>query len=154
MNAKAFLLASTIILSTAIVAFAHGGATGIVKERMDGMMAMGKALGSVGDMFKGKTKFNVEQVKAAADILLQHSANIDKLFPDTEASRTGKGTEAIPAVWEDREGFLAIAVELQKRSADLKKVAATNDQNQIRASFVAMAKTCGGCHQDYRKKKE
>ena len=64
------------------------------------------------------------------------------------------GTEAIPAIWEDREGFLAIATELEKRATELKKVAATSNQDQIRASFGAMAKSCGACHQDYRKKKE
>ncbi len=154
MKWKSILFAGAIVTGAAVGAFAHGDATGIVKERMHGMMAMSKALKSVADMFKGKTEFNAQGVEEAADIVLQHTSNIEKLFPDTEASRNGKGTGAIPAIWEDREGFLAIATELEKRATELKKVAASGNQDQIRASFGVMAKSCGACHQDYRKKKE
>lgn len=154
MKLKTLFIAGALLTGAAVAAFAHGDATGIVKERMHGMMAMSKALKSVGDMFKGKTEFNAQGVEEAADIVLQHTIAIDKLFPDTEASRNGKGTEAIPAIWEDRKGFLAIATELEKRTTELKKVAASGNQDQIRASFGVMAKSCGACHQDYRKKKE
>jgi len=154
MKLTTIIFAGAIFTGAAVGALAHGDATGIVKERMHGMMAMGKALGSVADMFKGKTKFNAQGVEEAADIVLQHTATIDKLFPDTDASRNGKGTEAIPAIWEDRKGFLAIATELEKRATELRRVAASGNQDQIRTSFGAVAKSCSACHQDYRKKKE
>lgn len=154
MKTKVVLLASALVVGTTIGVFAHGGATGIVKERMHGMMAMGKAMKSVAEMLKGKTDFNAEQVAAASDIVLQHSANIEKLFPDTKESRTGKATEAVPAIWEDRENFLAIATELQQRAGELKLAAAGDDQAQMQAIFGQMAKTCSACHKDYRQKKK
>ena len=46
-----------------------------------------------------------------------------------------------------------IAKALETKSADLAKVAATNDQSQIRRAFGEMAKTCSACHSDYRKAK-
>lgn len=154
MKMKTLLVASTIVTGTAIAAFAHGSATGIVKERMDGMMAMGKALTAVGDMFKGKIQFNPEQIGAAAGIVQLHAVNIDKLFPDTDASRKGTGTEALPAIWSDRDRFTAIAAELEKRSAELKEVSATGDKRKIRISFAKVSKSCAACHTDYRKPKK
>ena len=148
--AAGMIAASTLI---AVGAWAHGGATGIVKERMDGMMAMCKALGTVADMFKGKAAFDADQVAAAARIVEGHAAEMGSLFPDTKHSREGKGTEALPAIWENKEDFLAIAKALETKSADLAKIAATNDQSQIRRAFGEMAKTCSACHSDYRKAK-
>ena len=152
-NTGIILGASAIAITLAVGAFAHGGATGIVKERMDGMMAMGKALGTVADMFKGKTAFDADQVAAAAKIVEGHSAEMGALFPDTKASREGKGTEALPSIWENKDEFLALASALESKSADLAKVAASNDQSQIRRAFGEMAKTCSACHSDYRKAK-
>ncbi|MEP0942146.1 MAG: cytochrome c [Rhizobiaceae bacterium] len=152
---KKIIAAGMIAASTLIAAgaFAHGGATGIVKQRMDGMMAMGKALGTVADMFKGKTAFDADQVAAAAKIVEGHAAEMGALFPDTKASREGKGTEALPSIWESKDEFLALASALESKSADLAKVAASNDQPQIRRAFGEVAKTCSACHSDYRKAK-
>ena len=154
MNTKALILAAGLASATIAAAFAHGDATGIVKERMDGMMAMGKALSAVGDMFKGKTEFKPEQVGVAADIILSHTTELDKLFPDTQASRKGKGTEALPTIWSDRNGFLAIAAELESRAKELKALAETGDKRKIRIGFAKVAKSCAACHTGYRKPKK
>ena len=151
---KPLTMAAIFVAGTVIAAYGHGGATGIVKERMDGMMAMGKALSVVADMFKGKTGFDGVKIGDAAKIVRAHAAEIDGLFPDTEASRKGKGTEALPAVWDKRSDFTAIAVELEKRAAELEVISVSGDQNAIRVGFAAMAKTCSACHADYRKKKQ
>lgn len=150
-------IAAGMIAASALItvgALAHGGATGIVKDRMDGMMAMGKALGTVADMFKGNAAFDAAKVAEAARIVEGHAAEMGSLFPDTKASREGKGTEALPSIWENKGDFLAIAKDLENKSADLAMVAATNDQAQIRRSFGEMAKTCSACHSDYRKAKD
>ena len=152
---KSKIIAATTALSLiAAAAFAHGGATGIVKERMDGMMAMGKALTAVGDMFKGKTEFNPTKVEASSVVIKQHAVEIGRLFPDTEASRKGKGTEALPAIWEKPDSFLALAKELEKRSDELADLAKTGDKRKIRVGFAKLSKTCASCHTDYRKPKE
>ena len=143
----------TVSVTLAVAALAHTGATGIVKERMDGMMAMGKALGVVADMFKGKTSFDAAKVSASAKVVEGHAADMVALFPDTKASREGKHTEALPSVWESNDEFVALAVALEKKSADLAQVAASGDQSQIRRSFGEMARVCSACHQDYRKPK-
>jgi len=135
---KTNLLASGIFAASTLIAvgaFAHSGATGIVKERMDGMMAMGKALGSVADMFKGKTSFDAATVAASAKIVGNHAEKMASLFPGTKASREGSGTEALPAIWDDQAKFSKLIVALEKKYVELASIAATQDQAQVRRTF-------------------
>jgi cytochrome c556 len=153
MNKKTLTVAAVVSALTIGVAFAHGGATGIVKERMDGMMAMGKALATVADMFKGKTSYTPAKVAASADIVAGHALEMKKLFPDTKASRQGKGTEALPLVWQNLEEFMALADQLADDATQLKRLAETGSQQDVRAAFGKVAKNCSACHRDYRKPK-
>ena len=153
-NAGIILGASALAITLAVGAFAHGGATGIVKERMDGMMAMGKAMTNVGDMFKGKSSFDGQQIEKAAQNIKLHAAEIGRLFPDTDKSRKGTGTEALPSVWDNNQEFLALAKELEERSLELEELAKTGDKRKIRVGFAKVSKTCDSCHTDFRKPKK
>ena len=154
MNKKIVLIAISLTAAATVAALAHGGATGIVKQRMDGMMAMGKAVKVVGNMLRGKATFDPQQVANSADIIRQHAADMDKLFPDTKASREGKGTEALPDIWQKMDAFLALADDLDARAVNLKTVAQTGDKNQVRMEFGKLAKACSACHADFRKTKK
>lgn len=146
--------ASALSISLVVAAFAHSGATGIVKERMDGMMAIGKSLGAVADMFKGKAPFDAAKVTESAGVLQEHAAKIPALFPDTEASRNGKGTEALPAVWEYNDDFVALAKLLETRSAELADISKSGDQAAVKVGFIKLAQTCSACHKDFRKRED
>ncbi|MEP1206212.1 MAG: cytochrome c [Rhizobiaceae bacterium] len=151
---KTTILTAFLVSTAAItLAFAHGGATGIVKQRMDGMMAMGKSLGAVADMFKGKRQYDAEIVAQSADTLKQHAVEIETLFPDSKASREGKATEALPEIWQRNDEFMAIAAQLVAAADQLKLVAGSSDQQAARQAFAGVAKTCSTCHRDFRKPK-
>ena len=135
-------------------AASHTGATGIVKERMDNMMSMGKALGAVADMFKGKRKFDPKVVSQTGDILIKHSQSLSKLFPNTKASRGGSHTAALPAIWEKNDAFNELAKSLEEKAEILKLVPAGGDMKKIKIAFGQTAKVCSACHSDFRKKKE
>ena len=153
MRSNHTLIVLGLLATMATAALAHGGATGIVKQRMDGMMAMGKALGAVADMFKGKTPFNPATVANSADIVTQHGREMSALFPDTEQSRNGTGTEALPNIWQDLATFNRLTKELEIGAKDLKAAALNADQSAVRAAFAKVAKTCSACHRDFRKPK-
>lgn len=153
MKYRTLILALTATTIAVGAAFAHGGATGIVKQRMDGMMAMGKALGAIADMFKGVAPYTPATVAQSADIVRDHAQEMKLLFPDTKASREGKGTEALPAVWQNLEEFMALADRLDDDAAQLKLASQSGGQQDVRAAFGKLAKTCSACHSDYRKPK-
>ena len=57
----------TLLVSaaSATLALAHEGATGVVKERMDMMKRQKKDMKLIGNMAKGKTKFDAAKAAAA-----------------------------------------------------------------------------------------
>ncbi len=151
---KPVIAAITLLAILPHVAEGHGGATGIVKQRMDAMAAMGKAMGAVADMFKGKRDFSADDVSKAGEIIIRHTSEIDALFPDNTDSRNNKHSDALPAVWQRRDEFSNLVKELGQQVDRLRQAAALGDQSPIRAEFGKTAKICSSCHQDFRKKKE
>ena len=103
-------IAMTVLaLGAYVVASAHGGATGIVKERMDAMSELKDATKIISDMVKRKRPMDPERVTVLAELMSRHAVRIPELFPDTEFSRNGAATEALPAVWERRQEFVDTA---------------------------------------------
>ncbi|UZD92649.1 cytochrome c [Cognatishimia activa] len=101
-------LAATL---TASLALAHGGATGIVKERMDGMVAMQKAVKTVTPIMRGQVDYDAEAARAFATSVVAHSGEaMTELFPEGSG---GKPSEAKDQVWSDWEGFEKLAMDLE-----------------------------------------
>ncbi|MBX2879713.1 MAG: cytochrome c [Granulosicoccus sp.] len=149
-----------LIISQAI---AHTGASGIVKERMDAMGVLGDHAKTVGDMLKGKTPFNVEAVELAASAFIKHGEQIPMLFPDTEVSRTGSKTEALPAIWTEWDDFVALATRFTEDSRALADIVTelnaseqTDEEKSraVRTAFFRAAKSCSGCHEQFRLKQD
>ena len=143
-----------ICLFVASLVYAHGGATGIVKERMDAMTDMGEKTKSVADMVKGKREFDRAAVIDAADTFTLHGESMAKLFPDTEMSRTGSETEALPLIWEEWDAFTMQINEFVALSEELKQSALqTDDIPTLRRAFFKATKGCSACHKRFRKPK-
>jgi len=149
---------STVVRLTAIIwllpatlALAHTDcAPGVVKERCDLMERQADDMKIIGDMAKGKTKFDaVKAAEAARDIGVT-AKKIHELFP--EGSGGGK-SEALPAIWEHWDDFTAKANELGA-AADTLAVALDGGDPDWKGAFQRVSDACKACHQDYRKKKE
>ena len=146
-----------IIISTIIAGsvFAHSGAKGIVKQRMDAMGDMGDKSKAVADMIKGKVEYNSAAIVEAADAFVMHGTNMAELFPDTKDSRTGSKTEALPKIWDEWDDFSVMVSEFVERSKALQDVAAnTEDKTELKKAFFKTTKSCSGCHKRFRKPKD
>ena len=132
----------------AVEAAAHSGATGIVKERMDGMKAMSNATKALGAAKAGVVPFSPELIARAAAELRSHAEAAKTLFPENSA--TGP-SEALPVIWTDREGFDALLDDLIRAADQLD--AAAGDEAAANVAADAVAKTCKDCHAKYREKK-
>ena len=75
------LIACWALLLTPL-SFAHSGATGVVKERMDRMVQMGKSVKAVSEMIKGKQPFSTEAVVDHAQRLAQSAEDMTDGFPE------------------------------------------------------------------------
>ncbi len=100
---KTTIVAAVLIAGTAVTAFAHSGATGIVKERMDAMLAMGKAVKTVAPMMRGETAYDAETVRDAARLFQQHAGeSMTKLVPEGTGGHAlgsqGRGVDRLGAL--------------------------------------------------------
>ncbi len=145
---------TALALAASAILFAHSGVSGIIKERMDSMKALSKQSKRVTAMFKGKSEFDKAEVIAAADLFVLHGEKMLSQFPDTEQSRHGKKTEALPEIWTDWDGFTGEVNDFIKYSQALQQTAATtDDRSQLRKSFMQATQSCSSCHKAYRKPK-
>src|SRR5210317_1059855 len=74
-----------------------------VHERHELMEGVGDAAKPIGKMLRGERDFDAGVVMASLETFDEASAKFGGLFPP--GSETGEGTEAAPAIWEDRDGF-------------------------------------------------
>jgi cytochrome c556 len=79
-------------------AFAHEGATGVVMERMDLMKGQQKQMKLIGDMAKGKKKFDAAKAAAAARDLGKSTKKIPDLFPEGSNNHPSEALDAVEGV--------------------------------------------------------
>ena len=111
---------------------------------------LGDSMKALSLMVTGKAPYDAAETKKIAVAVKGHAEAIPKLFP--KGSISGP-SEALPNIWTDWETFTGLAGSLEKLSDDLGASADTGKTASL-AVFAKMGKTCSGCHQDFRKKKE
>ncbi len=111
MRLTALTAAGTLLLAGAVAVHAHGGATGIVKERMEAMEEMGDVMKSLTAIMRGETDYDADAVRKGAAVIGSHAGEaLTKLFPKDSLS---EASEAKPDIWADWESFSALASQLE-----------------------------------------
>lgn len=138
---RRFLIAFALI---GTAAFAHQGATGIVKERMDAMSELGKSMKALAGAIKAS---DAAEIKTLAQAIEKHGGqSMLEQFPNGSLSKV---SEATPAVWQDWEGFSKLAFQLEAQAQSL-----AANPGKAEAIFAQLGNTCKACHKDYRIKKK
>lgn len=116
------LLAGAMAASlAAAAAFAHGGATGVVKQRMDAMVMIRDAMKVLTPMMQGKTPYDAAVVKEQARVIGAHGGDaLTDLFPEGSLD---KPSEARPEIWENWSDFQDLATQLSVYSEGLELAA-------------------------------
>jgi cytochrome c556 len=147
------VLIASLALGSLFDVSAHDGATGLVKERMEGMKSISRAGKVLSGMAKGKQDLDPQQARTLALKIRTHALRIPKLFPGTAHSQAGSGTEASPAIWERWPEFEELAQQLADASGDLASAAGNADTAEFRDHFSAVTESCRTCHKSFRIKK-
>ena len=144
MKKSATFYSLLLITVPATLCLAHGGATGIVKERMD--------------MFK-KNQGNLKAIKShigsedygsivkLADEIRDWAVKMPEYFPE---GSNEKPSEASPAIWTDFDGFKNAAMKNETAAKQLIAAAKAEDQKAVVDGFKAVAASCKSCHQSYK----
>jgi cytochrome c556 len=122
-----------------------------IKQRQAIMENNGKAMQLVSKMAKGETPYDA---KAAADAMKTIHDGMPKfvtLIP--VGTEKGEKTRAKPAIWQNKKDFEDWGKQLQEDTAKA-QTAAAGGLDSFKGAMAAVGKTCSGCHDDYREKKE
>lgn len=115
-GALGILLAATSLVG----AFAHDGATGIVGERMGGMMMLGDQMKLLNGHFGGSQSLPDKQLAMIGSMIESHSGEaMLSLFP--EGSIDGP-SEALPVIWSNWEEFEELATRLASLASEFVEV--------------------------------
>ena len=131
----------------AAAAYAHSGATGIVKERMEGMKEMSYAAKAMGAVKAGAIPFSFATLSAAGREIAKHGAAARKLFPEGSLHSP---SEALPAIWSDRETFDRL---LDQMTAAAEQLSVSADRDEAEALSDRIGGLCKDCHATFRVKK-
>ena len=120
-----------------------------IKYRRGALFVMGQHFARIGAMANGKAPFDAAAATANADVV----ASLSKLPWAGFGPGTDNGdTNALPEVWLDAEKFKAGQQKMQEEVAKLAAAAKSGKLDPLKAAFGEAAKTCKGCHDDFREK--
>jgi len=123
-------------------------AADVIAERRALMHDDGVAAKKLFDMAKGNAPFDLAIAQASLKTLANGAEKTPLLFPDD--SKTGGGTAALPAIWENKADFNARFAKFSKDVAEA--IAATKDEASFKAVAPRVFENCGGCHELYKAK--
>ena len=139
------VLMSALLCLFAAQSFAHKGATGIVKERMD---KFSEARGQMKQMRGALQANSLDIVVEITSDMRQWAKDMPHAFP---AGSDMAPSEALPAIWDDKDGFAQAIAAYDEAIIALQKAALGGDQTNALGKFRALGQACSNCHKTYRK---
>ncbi|HLY00453.1 MAG TPA: cytochrome c [Roseiarcus sp.] len=137
-----------LVMAAACGVTAVWAQTDAIATRRALMKHDGAAAKTLFDMSKGKIPFDLNTVKESLATLNDGATKSPALFPDD--SKTGGGTAALPAIWQNKADFEARFAQFAK---DVKAAqAGVTDEATFKKFAPAVFKNCGGCHELYKAK--
>ncbi|WP_417689410.1 c-type cytochrome [Roseibium sp.] len=174
------LVSGALLIAGGASVHSHGGAKGIVKERMDAMGMLADAMKSLAPIVRGDVDYDADTVRKGAEALRAHSGDaLTRLFP--EGSISGP-SEAREEIWSEWERFTELSQQLEQfatalagaadnglavghggsgmmgQSGMMGKRGATGNpvalaDMPVQGLFKMAAQTCSECHREFRIKK-
>jgi len=125
-----------------------------VKYRQGAFSMIGWHIGPLGAMAKGEMEFDAATFASNAQAIADLAKYPENAFIDGSSSDDVE-TRAKPEIWSDAAGFGEKLEAFKSASAELASTAAgAASLDDVKGAFGALGKSCKGCHDDYRHKKE
>jgi cytochrome c556 len=148
----AAVVAGALITSTATPGKAADDPVNVIKYRQMLMKANGAHMGSIAMIAKGEVSYDSQNIENHADGIALMATLITTAFKENVGDAAD--TTAKPDIWSNWSQFEAKAQDLFDKANDLSEAAASGDQTRIATAVGATGKACGGCHDQFRVKKQ
>ena len=141
-------------IAVSTIAFAASHSDGKAQEdaaeyRQSTFKMVGQHMGGMAAMMKGKVDFSVESFAKNAEAVAMLSQLAPKGF---EVEGLSDDTDAKEEIWKDKAAFDEKMGAFQTAAAALAEATKSGEEGKIKGAFGPFAKTCKGCHSDYREK--
>lgn len=147
--AAALVLAGSVAASAGSRAAAPDAKADVIAGRQAAFRMSGALMGSMSAV--AKSGGDVKTQAFAARALAGWAKALPGMFP---AGSTAAKSAALPAIWSDRATFEARAADYAVATDKLAEFAKAGDNAGFAAQLGAVGKTCGACHDSYRKQEE
>lgn len=131
------------VLLTSQFALADGEAE--MNYRQGVMKSVGGHMASMGAILRGRVHF--DDFKSHAGAMKELATIVPHVFPEGSG---GAKSEALPAIWEDKEGFKAAMDKFVEAANGISDAAESGEMGQIGPAIQALGQACKGCHDNYR----
>jgi len=138
------VLVVTLSLTAFSQLYAHTGATGVVKERMENFKQSKASMKAIKSALRAG---DFDTISAEASSINIWANNLVDHFPD---GSNPPPSEALGRIWEEFEQFKDRAGAQVDASSQLLVAAENRDIDGSTESFSELAQTCKACHDDYR----
>ena len=140
----------TSIMTKVYDKFAHAGASGVVKERMQIMKSFGRSMKIMNAALRNQSAENNSIIMNEVKIMGKKNAKLPNLFP---VGTSGGVSEASPRIWQQPSEFAKMISAFTQALRELAAASRLNSQSALINSFRKVGGACKGCHQDFREKK-
>jgi cytochrome c556 len=123
---------------------------GRVSYRQNLMETIGGDMGAIADLLKYGLAYS-GHAAVHAESLHAHAKLVGVAF---EAKIHEGPTDALPEIWENADEWKQSVDKFVAESGKLAEVAKSGDPAQIGPQLKATGKTCGSCHDSFRKPEE
>lgn len=127
---------------------AHDGASGPTKARMDAMVEMGRSLKALTLTAKSSGLVGNSDAIQHIKALMEKGTALPELFTPKEIPAM---SEALPKIWDDPDSFSARTQEYDEAVSALNAAIAANEPDAANAALRDVTRSCGTCHQEFRK---
>ena len=117
-----------------------------VEHRQGIFSAMKWYFAPMGAMIKGEIDYDQAEFPRRAELLSALTHMAEEGF----VANSAEGTEAKPEIWENMDKFSGGFDQLQSNAAALVEASKSGDMGMIKPAFGEVAKTCKGCHDNFR----
>jgi len=146
----ASLMATMMIAGAAAAQDAKKLDEGSVKYRQSLMESVGGDMAAIGNILKYGLPLTANIV-THAEGLASHAKLVSSAF---ERKVTSGPNDSEPAIWEKADEFKEKSKAFETETAKLVEVAKAGDGAALGVQMKATGKSCGGCHDSFRKPKE
>ena len=137
-------------LASGVQADSHEKDMPLVKYRQTVMAIVGGNMGAMGGIMKNRLDLPGHVAVHASEL-----AEIAQLIgPAFKKNVATDATDAKPEIWQDWAKFEAAIADFEEAARNLEIAAAGSDPSAVGPAMKALGKTCGDCHDAFRKPKE